>query len=81
MFEAVVKVNLFFQHKIQLLLAYDDVWDDSALIKAYDKAISLAKDEVNKRLDAEEEQNGTKPNKSQSQKHNRQSQKTQKVLI
>lgn len=37
--------------KITLVLASsEDVWDDSALIKAYDKAISLAKEEVSKRL-------------------------------
>lgn len=29
---------------------HDDVWDDSALIKAYDKAINLAKDEVAKQM-------------------------------
>lgn len=28
----------------------EDVWDDSALIKAYDKAINLAKEEVGKRM-------------------------------
>lgn len=31
----------------------DDVWDDSALIKAYDKAINLAKEEVGKRMGME----------------------------
>ncbi|XP_076618829.1 survival motor neuron isoform X1 [Colletes latitarsis] len=28
----------------------EDVWDDSALIKAYDKAVNLAKEEVTKRM-------------------------------
>lgn len=28
----------------------DNVWDDSALIEAYDKAINLAKEEVIKRM-------------------------------
>lgn len=28
----------------------EDVWDDSALIKAYDKAINLAKEKVVKRM-------------------------------
>uniref|UniRef100_UPI00143C776F survival motor neuron protein-like n=2 Tax=Bombus vancouverensis nearcticus TaxID=2705178 RepID=UPI00143C776F len=30
--------------------ANDNVWDDSALIEAYDKAINLAKEEVIKRM-------------------------------
>ncbi|XP_043277524.1 survival motor neuron protein [Venturia canescens] len=33
--------------------AADDVWDDTALIKAYDKAINLAKDKVAKRIGME----------------------------
>ncbi|XP_017888982.2 survival motor neuron protein [Ceratina calcarata] len=31
----------------------EDIWDDSALIKAYDKAINLAKEEVGKRMGME----------------------------
>ncbi|XP_003703417.1 survival motor neuron isoform X2 [Megachile rotundata] len=37
----------------------EDVWDDSALIKAYDKAVNLAKEEVVKRM-------GMEPQKTQS---------------
>ncbi|XP_076748714.1 survival motor neuron [Xylocopa sonorina] len=36
----------------------EDVWDDSALIKAYDKAINVAKEEVAKRMGVEVQNSG-----------------------
>ncbi|KAK0181430.1 hypothetical protein PV327_003718 [Microctonus hyperodae] len=44
----------------------DDVWDDSVLIKAYDRAVSLAKDEVAKRLSLETDSSRTKSTKLQT---------------
>jgi len=42
----------------------DDTWDDTALIDAYDKAVGLAMQEVQRRMevgnDPSEQQNGTK---------------------
>ncbi|XP_001599489.1 survival of motor neuron protein isoform X1 [Nasonia vitripennis] len=55
----------------------DDVWDDSALVKAYDKAVNLAKEEVFKRIGLKSENNGAKHKKPQSQKPARQAQKAQ----
>ncbi|XP_015120615.1 survival motor neuron protein [Diachasma alloeum] len=46
----------------------DDIWDDTALIKAYDKAVNLAKEQVAKRLSMETEAPRGKSNKSQSYK-------------
>ena len=58
--------------------AQEDVWDDSALIKAYDKAINLAKEEVTKRMEIQECAQ-EKYNKSSAQKEHRQSHKVQRV--
>ena len=62
-----------------MILAADEIWDDSALIKAYDKAINLAKEEVSKRLGIESNidlhksqqmtKNSKQTNKSQHKTH------------
>ncbi|EFN70467.1 Survival motor neuron protein [Camponotus floridanus] len=46
----------------------EDVWDDTALIQAYDKAVTLAKEEVAKRI-AMDVCNQQTTQKSQSYKH------------
>lgn len=46
----------------------EDVWDDSALIKAYDKAIGYAKKEVSKRLGVNAEHHADKQKKSERYK-------------
>ncbi|XP_033226312.1 survival of motor neuron protein [Belonocnema kinseyi] len=56
---------------------HEDVWDDSALIKAYDKAVNLAKEEVTKRMGLQESP-PEKPNKSAAQKEHRHSHKMQR---
>jgi len=53
----------------------DDVWDDTALITAYDKAINLAKDEVAKRIGMEVETVCEKSSNSQNHKKLQQTQK------
>jgi len=58
--------------------ASDDVWDDSALIKAYDKAIGLAKEEVSRRIGVKNQSSNAKQNKSLPQKQTRQAQKNQR---
>lgn len=55
----------------------DFVWDDTALIKAYDKAINLAKEEVVKRIGIDVPSSVPK-SKPQQQK---QSRKQKKVLM
>jgi survival motor neuron protein len=35
--------------------AEEDIWDDTALVQAYDRAVSLAKDEVARRMGLEKE--------------------------
>ncbi|XP_051164997.1 survival motor neuron protein [Leptopilina boulardi] len=55
----------------------EDVWDDSALIKAYDKAINLAKEEVAKQMGIQE-LTPEKSKKSTTPKENRQSRKNQR---
>ncbi|XP_015596345.1 survival motor neuron protein isoform X2 [Cephus cinctus] len=54
----------------------DDVWDDSALIKAYDKAVNLAKQEVDKRMGIENQDSHGKSKKSQTHKQPKQAHKT-----
>ena len=56
----------------------EDVWDDSVLIKAYDKAINLAKEEVTKRLEMQESHQ-EKHNKPSTSKEHRKPRKTQRV--
>ncbi|CAL1689477.1 unnamed protein product [Lasius platythorax] len=46
----------------------EDVWDDTALIQAYDRAVNLAKEEVAKRI-AMDVQSQQMTQKSQSSKH------------
>lgn len=58
----------------------EDVWDDSALIKAYDKAVNLAKEEVAKRMGVEV-QNLESDQKSQTLKQSRHNNKPYKVFI
>lgn len=58
----------------------EDVWDDSALIKAYDKAVNLAKEEVTKRMGLQESP-PEKPKKSAAQKEHRHSHKMQRVSL
>lgn len=53
----------------------EDIWDDSALIKAYDKAVSLAKEQVAKRIAMDVQDQHTKQ-KSQSFKHSDQAKKS-----
>lgn len=55
----------------------EDVWDDSALIKAYDKAINLAKDECAKRMGIQDSPQ-EKQNKSSAPKDHRQHRKMQR---
>lgn len=47
----------------------EDIWDDTALIQAYDKAVNLAKEEVAKRIATDAQSRRTKQ-KSQKTKHN-----------
>lgn len=56
---------------------HEDIWDDSVLIKAYDKAINLAKEEVAKRMGIQEI-SPDKPSKSTTPKEHRQSRKNQR---
>ena len=71
---------IMLNNKIIFFLASEDVWDDSALIKAYDKAINLAKDEVVKRLGLKKEESPSKKD-SVSPKENRQAKKSQRVCV
>ncbi|KAJ8673617.1 hypothetical protein QAD02_004879 [Eretmocerus hayati] len=59
----------------------DDIWDDTALIRAYDKAINLAKEEVSKRIGLEHEIADIKTKKSQSQRQNQRSKSQKKWCI
>ncbi|XP_014232335.1 survival motor neuron protein [Trichogramma pretiosum] len=59
----------------------DDVWDDSALIKAYDRAINLAKEEVSKRLGVESQTDTRKQKKAHSKKQNQQQKQMQKKWV
>ncbi|KAK9309977.1 hypothetical protein QLX08_000595 [Tetragonisca angustula] len=45
----------------------EDVWDDSALVKAYDKAINLAKEKVIKRMGLDVQNSQLKENKQVNQ--------------
>nr|XP_034193461.1 survival motor neuron protein isoform X1 [Osmia lignaria] len=58
----------------------EDVWDDSALIKAYDKAVNLAKEEVVKRMGMDV-QNSQSKQKSQNVKQPRHTNKPLKKWI
>lgn len=58
---------------------FEDIWDDSVLIKSYDKAINIAKEEVCKRIGLDNQDSGSKQKKPQSQKLARQAQKAQKT--
>ncbi|XP_053995228.1 survival motor neuron protein isoform X1 [Hylaeus anthracinus] len=58
----------------------EDIWDDSALIKAYDKAVNLAKDEVAKQMGMEI-QNSQSKQKSQNFKQSRDTNKPYKKWI
>ncbi|XP_029164533.1 survival motor neuron protein [Nylanderia fulva] len=55
----------------------DDIWDDTALVQAYDKAVNLAKEEVAKRI-AMDVQNQQTSQKSQSSKRMNQTKKHSK---
>ncbi|XP_014210289.1 survival motor neuron protein [Copidosoma floridanum] len=59
----------------------DDVWDDTALITAYDKAIGIAKKEASKRMGVEFKGTGAVPKKTLSHKQTRQSQAPRKWCI
>lgn len=56
----------------------EDVWDDTALIQAYDKAVNLAKEEVAKRI-AMDAQSQQMTQKSQCSKPKNHTKKTLKV--
>lgn len=56
----------------------EDVWDDTALIQAYDKAVNLAKEEVAKRIAMDTQQKQQIPQKSQSSKRTNHIQKHSK---
>ncbi|XP_011310378.1 survival motor neuron protein [Fopius arisanus] len=56
----------------------EDIWDDTALIKAYDKAVNLAKEQVAKRLSMETEVPPGKSNKSQNSRQSSKQQNHQK---
>ncbi|XP_011504693.1 PREDICTED: survival motor neuron protein [Ceratosolen solmsi marchali] len=58
-----------------------DVWDDSALIKAYDKAINLAKEEVSKRMGLETKSADIKSKKFQSHKYYNHSEQHKKKWV
>ncbi|XP_076179487.1 survival motor neuron isoform X2 [Ptiloglossa arizonensis] len=58
----------------------EDVWDDSALIKAYDKAVNLAKEEAAKRMGMEI-LNSQSKQKSQNSKQSRHTNKSYKKWI
>lgn len=63
---------------ILFILAQDELWDDTALIQAYDKAINIAKEEVAKRIGLENYQSSTNTTGTKS-KQKAKSQKNQKV--
>lgn len=56
----------------------EDVWDDTALIQAYDRAVNLAKEEVAKRIAMDTHDQQTKQ-KSQSSKYLNHTKKPVKV--
>jgi hypothetical protein len=62
-------------------LASEDIWDDSALIKAYDKAINLAKEDISKRMGLETQTGDNKQKKFQTAKQQHRSQYHGKVRI
>ncbi|XP_046615777.1 survival motor neuron protein [Neodiprion virginianus] len=62
--------------------AIDDDWDDTALIKAYDKAVNLAKDEVARRMGVEAQSTSHgKQSKAHNHKPNRQTAKPYKKWV
>ncbi|XP_046742969.1 survival motor neuron protein [Diprion similis] len=62
--------------------ATDDDWDDTALIKAYDKAVNLAKDEVARRMGVEAQSTSHgKQNKAHNHKPNRHTAKPYKKWV
>lgn len=48
----------------------EDIWDDTALIKAYDKAVNLAKEEVARRIAMDTQSEETKQKAETSKKLN-----------
>ncbi|XP_066590907.1 survival motor neuron protein [Prorops nasuta] len=59
--------------------ASDDIWDDSALIKAYDKAINLAKEEAIKRMGLED--HGSQSKQTDQNKFSKSTNKFQKKWV
>ena len=64
------RYNILFIYDQNATATADDVWDDTALIKAYDKAVNLAKSEVVKRMGMEIET--VEEKLSEEQNHNKQ---------
>ncbi|XP_012256286.2 survival motor neuron protein [Athalia rosae] len=68
--------------KSNMAAANDDVWDDTVLIKAYDRAVNLAKNKVAKRMGVEAQSTSHgKQGKTQNQKQNRHAAKPYKKWV